>query len=243
MRLNNIQIGKIRKLVEEGKSLNQISRLLNIKKTTAYYHFRKIKGKTISGPKISFNSSGELGEVVGIFTGDGSFYFDPKDYHYQVRIHFGINNINYLRCVKELFERSFGKKFLIKKDGTKKLVLQIYSKYIADFFFRYLDFNGSNKSKTVCLKKRFLKDKGFTKGFLRGLLDTDGTISKTKTGIKIAFYTSSDKLAQQISDSLNILKIKHGITSAKNRDGQYNIYIFKKDNDKIIKLLQPFKGR
>lgn len=241
MRLNSSQITKIEKLAGNGRSLNEIASLLNIKKTTAYYHFRKIRMRTMVKPKIKFDSDEELGEVVGIFAGDGSFYFEKKNYHYQLRIHFGIKNVDYLKYVKNLLEKSFGKKFNVKKDGNKKLVLQTYSRDIIEFFFRFLDFESSIKSKTIFLKRKFLTNKIFLKGFLKGLLDTDGTISTTKYGIKIAFYTSSNKLARQISRSLNDFKIKHGITSS--RESQYNVYILKGDNNKIVKLLKPFKGR
>jgi len=243
MKLSNCQIKEIGKLTRDGKSLNQISQQLNIKKTTVYYHFRKVKGKTVIKPKIKFNSFEKLGEVVGIFTGDGSFHFEPKGYHYQIRIHFGAKNVAYLKYVKELFDSSFGKDFLIKEDGPRKFVLQTHSKDIANFFFRFLEFESSDKSKTVCLKKEFIKNVTFLKGFLRGLLDTDGTISKTNSGTRVSFYTSSHKLSQQISDFLNILEIRHGITSAKGREGQYNIFISRKDINKIMKVLQPFKGR
>ncbi len=241
MRLNRYQLKSIENLTKDGKSLQHISNITGIKKTTIYYHTRKLKGKSIQMPIIRFDSDEKLGEAIGIFTGDGSLYFEPGRYHYQVRVHFGIKNLNYLNHVKDLFDASFGKKFLIKMDGPRKFVLQIYSKEIFAFFHDFLDFESRDKSKSVSLKEKFLKNEVFAKGFLRGLLDTDGTISKTKNGIKIAFYTSSHKLAQQISFLLKMFEIRHGITSS--RKGQYNVYILKKDNNRIVKLLKPFKGR
>ena len=243
MRLDTSKISEIENLAKHGESLNKISKRLGIKKTTVYYHFRKFKGKTIIKPKFNFNSDEELGEVIGIFAGDGSYYFDPKRYNYQIRIHFGIMNIRYMKYVKNILGRGFGKNFNDKKDGPNKIILEICSKDIANFFFRYLNFESSDKSKTVCLKSSFLEKRRFVIGFLRGLLDTDGTICICKTGMRIAFYTSSQQLSIQISKSLGHLNIQHGISSSRSRQNQYNVYILSGDNDKIKKILFPFKGR
>lgn len=32
------------------------------------------------------------GEIAGIFAGDGSQYFEPKAYYYEVNVHFGGHN-------------------------------------------------------------------------------------------------------------------------------------------------------
>jgi len=154
MKLNLKQLNKIRDLTEEGMSLNQISNNVNVSKTTVYYHFKKIRGLTNIKPKFNFNDDTLLGEVVGIFTGDGSFYFEPKGYHYQIRVHFGIKNIKYLNKVKKLFDFSFGKSFSTKKDGDNKLILETHSKDISHFFFEYLNFNGLKIKHGVCSPRK-----------------------------------------------------------------------------------------
>ena len=77
---------------------------------------------------------------------------------------------------------------------------------------------------------------------MKGLLDTDGTIARTKTGTRIAFYTSSSKLARQISDFLNILSIKNGISKARNRNNN-SIYVYQRDKAKLLKIIKPFRAR
>jgi len=135
MRLSQSQISEINKMTKDGKSLNQISRNLGIGKTTAYYYFRKIRGKTFSSPIIRFENDRDLGEVIGVFTGDGSQSFDPINYHYQNRVHFGVHNKNYAIYVKTLYEKCFGKKFFVSRDGNTKLIVATNSKDIFNWFF------------------------------------------------------------------------------------------------------------
>ncbi len=122
-RLTKLELHKISRLTKSGSSLNKISENLSIPKTTVYYHFKKIKGPTYSKPVLNFNSPNELGEVIGIFSGDGSSQLSMPGYHYLIRVHFGIKNPEYTTHVKSLFEKGFGKNFLRKNDGSTKEVL------------------------------------------------------------------------------------------------------------------------
>ncbi|MEK6888154.1 MAG: LAGLIDADG family homing endonuclease [Candidatus Aenigmatarchaeota archaeon] len=241
MRLTDSQLIIIRKLIKNGSSLNYISKELGVGKTTIYYYFRKTKGRTFEPPVIKFVSDRELGEVVGIFTGDGSQSFDPKGYHYQNRVHFGTHNKNYLIYVKDLYERCFGKKFFITRDGPTKLILVTNSKDIFNFFHRYINFDSHDKSNTAYLKINYRKNKDFVLGFLKGLLDTDGTLCISKNGMRISYYTSSDKLAKQISAFLNLFKIKNNVS--KSKKGNNCVYLFVNEHRKFLKLVKPFRAR
>ena len=240
MRLTDSQIIIMKKLIDGGMSLNYISRELGIGKTTVYYYFRKMKGKTLKSPVIKFDSDRELGEVVGIFTGDGSQSFDPKGYHYQNKVHFGLHNKDYVFYVKNLYEKCFGKKFFISKDGPTKLVVITNSKDIFNFFHKYVKFDSRDKSNTASLITNYRKNKDFMKGFLKGLLDTDGTVCICKTGMRISYYTSSNKLAMQIKKSLQIFGIKAGISVARNNN---NIYVLKRHHGELLSLIKPFRAR
>jgi len=243
IRLTRAEKNKIKSLVKKKKSLNQISQELRIKKTTVYYHFRKTKGMTISRPKIKIQSDIILGEIIGIFSGDGSQYFEPKGYHYQNRIHFGKKNIEYALYVKKLYEKFFGKTFILKRDGETKLILETHSKEIYKFFHTYISFVSKDKSHTIFLRRDHASSKKFVTGFLKGLLDTDGTVAKIKNGIRIAYYTSSPILAQQISALLLSLGIKNNMSKISTRKSQYQVYVFKEYNAKLLDLMKPYKGR
>ncbi len=82
-----------------------------------------------------------------------------------------------------------------------------------------------------------MKNKQFVLGFLRGLFDTDGTLS----GRKVLFYTSSNGLKNQIRKFLGDFEIKNSAyLDRRSRSPIYHIYIWKQDIEKFIKLIKPF---
>lgn len=237
IRLTSTQKENIAKLIKKGNSLNKISKFLNLSKTTVYYHFRKIKGKTIKLPIINFPSEKVKGEVVGIFAGDGSLCFVPNDYAYVVRIHSSICNFDYLFYVKKLFERCFGTKFRICEYKTKRF-LEKRSKLIYHFFFKFLDFNPRNKSNTIKLKKN-LSDE-FKLGFLIGLFDTDGTITKDKEGgLRMVYFTSSKSLANQLKKTIKEFGFECNITKSKDECNQ--IFLYRNSIRKFAKFINSYK--
>src|SRR3989344_6358277 len=241
MRLTDSQIIAMKKLIKNGKSLNYISKELDVGKTTVYYYFREIKGKTFKSTVIKFDSDKELGEVVGIFTGDGSQSFDPMGYHYQNKVHFGLHNKDYVFYVKNLYEKCFGKKFFVSKDGPTKLVVITNSKDIFNFFHKYVKFDSKDKSNTASLKIKYRKNKNFMLGFLKGFMDTDGSLYIDKRGMRLAYYTSSHDLAMQIKRSLQTFGIKSSLTISKKNNRQ--IYVLKKHNEELLTLIKPFRAR
>ena len=64
---------KIIKRINENVSINNISKELNLAKSTIYYHYKKIKGKKPKEIEFNFRSEKEIGEFLGIFSGDGNF--------------------------------------------------------------------------------------------------------------------------------------------------------------------------
>ena len=138
--------------ISKGVSINIISKSLNLGKSTIYHYYKKIKGKKYKEPEFKVSFSEKEGEITGIFAGDGSQYFEPKRYHYEVNIHFGAKNLEYLFYVKELYEKFFNKKFRIEKSNPTTLRLRTYSKKSYYYFTNYLDYDPRIKHSTVRLK-------------------------------------------------------------------------------------------
>ena len=133
-RLSELLLQEIELELSDGTSLNTISKEYNIGKSTLYYYYKKIKGKKFVSPYVLPRLSEEAGEVVGIFAGDGSQYFEPKNYHYEVNVHFGGKKLAYASNVKLLFENFFRKSFRLQKEPLDRLRLRTYSKQIFLFF-------------------------------------------------------------------------------------------------------------
>lgn len=231
--------------IAEGWSINKISKSLELGKSTIYYYYKKIKGKKYQEPVFECIASKEEGEIVGIFTGDGSQYFRPKTYHYEVNVHFGGHNREYANYVKKLFERHFHATFHLGKELSGVFRLRVRSKRIFHYFWNYLEYRAQCKHATVFLKNLNLPD-DFKKGFLRGVFDTDGCLSQGRSGKLQAYYgTTSPKLALQIQ----YLLFEQGICSGirvefrKHYKPFYRVSVLRRSVSSFLKTIAPFKGR
>ena len=228
---------EVNSFVRNGLSLKKIARTLNLSKTTVYYHFRKIKGRTYSAPRINFPSEECRGEVLGIFAGDGSCFIDGN-YHYVVRVHCG-KDAAYAEYVKTIFSKCFCKKFWLH-GPPNNLCVEISSKRIYHFFTSSLAFDPPKKASSIRLQTTKLSN-SFLRGFLRGLVDTDAHISKIRR--RIFFCTVSSQLAGQISDISLKLGFVHSRVVANrtggNKDLHY-IYILSSSINNFLSQVKPF---
>jgi hypothetical protein len=230
--------------IKKGISINNISRELSIAKSTIYYHYKKIKGRRYKRLNIVPNYSKIEGEIVGIFAGDGSQYFEPNRYKYEVNVHFGYKNKKYALYVKKLYEGYFGKNFELKNEKNKKLRLKTSSKEIYNYFHHYLDFIPQTKHSTIKLKK-FKLSKWFKTGFLKGFVDTDGSVyfKNNKNKIGVSFYTTSRYLAYQLESILNEFGFKYGhyVIKRENWKPLHNIQLLQQSVETFLNIVKPFK--
>ena len=237
-RLSDIEIKQIRLFIEDGKSLNQISKKLEKNKTTVYYHFRKIKGRSVRPISVNFDNSELIGEFIGLFAGDGCMD-KTKDYKYRVYLYFNISEEEFTKnLIKNVLIKLFGKKPMIFKRGNV-IDLCYYSKGIHNLVASYLTWDKSSK-KTYSVKLKSEKQpNNFIIGFIRGCLDSDGHLSNKK----INFATVSNGLCRNISNLLNKLEIKHSVRLYKekrvNRKDIYHINVLNSDYNKFLRLIKP----
>jgi len=237
-------------LLKQGTSINKISAKLNVAKSTIYHHYKKLFGKKIKQPIFSAGSNPELeGEITGIFAGDGSQYFEPKRYHYQVNVHFGIKNRDYAEYVKLLFENFFNKHFNLKNEfrhGT--LRLQTNSKPIFHFFKNYLNYDCKIKHSTVELKSKE-NNNLFYIGFIRGLFDTDGTVLYYPNPNRriVLLTTTSQMLAKQVKQILEEFKVcctLHAYDRRyRNEKTIHIVRVLSKNIDTFLNIFNPFKRK
>ena len=244
-RLTKKELKTIINLIKKGNSLNSIVKLTGKNKTTIYYHFREIKGRVYPKIKLNQRFTEKEGEIVGIFAGDGSQYFDPKGYHYQVNIHFGSKNKDYVFYVKNLFEDYFNHKFNFFEDKKRHTIrLRINSKKVFNYFKHYLDYNSKTKHSTVKLKSLNLP-KEFIIGFLRGLIDTDGSVlyNKYENGINVSFCTTSLELINQVKQVFDEYNFKYSYFVRKHKSYKdlHNIKLWKRSVEPFLNHIKPFK--
>lgn len=230
----------------KGKSINFISRSLGLGKSTIYYHYKKTRGKKYLPPRFTKGTTEREGEIVGIFTGDGSQYFEPKKHSYEVNVHFGGHKSAYALYVKQLFENYFHKKFRLRKEKSGVFRLRTQSKAIFHYFFDYLAYNPRIKHCTVFLRSLALSAE-FKKGFLRGLVDTDGSVlfnKLTRRCFLVVYYTTSQMLATQIHYLLNEFGILSSICVSHQKQYKpvYQVRVLSRCIDTFLKTVQPFKA-
>ncbi len=232
--------------LKQGHSINHIVKALGIGKSTIYHHYRKLNGKKYIAPQFIPQASETEGEICGIFAGDGSQYFEPKNYGYEVNVHFGGHKRAYADYVDELYRLFFNKKFILSEQKSGTLRLKTKSKPIFHYFKNYLEYISSHKHDTVRLKERPLTE-AFKKGFLRGLIDTDGSVLRDKHGRRrVQYHTTSETLATQIHHMLTAFNVESTIQHYRHALGfklLYRVNIRSRSIDTFLKTIKPFKGR
>lgn len=215
---------KILNLINMGISIPKISKKLHVGKSTIYYHYRKIMGRKFPLVKIP-NDDKVLGEFLGAFSGDGSFFFDRKIGHYTISIHLNSSDDkNYGFYLKDLIEKNFNKKVRIYFKPKKELLLVFYSREIFRLIDNYLNIKG-NKTLNISIKKplRYLSDE-FLTYFVRGLMDTDGSMNKDS---QILLCLISKKMILQVSEILKKVGIDNKIRQRKVRPNEHTLYELK----------------
>lgn len=237
-RLSDEEIAQINQLVKEGKSLKSISRILNQKKTTVYYHFRKVKGKTVYPIIIDEKDDELVGEFIGLFAGDGCIY-TSKGYNHRTYLYFNITERPFIEnLITNVLIKIFGKRPMMFR-SENRLNLCYDSKIIHEFVHKYLLWDkDSRKAHSVRLKS-LKHSTNFKIGFIRGSLDSDGHFSKKQ----ISFASVSPRLIRNIEEFLKDLNLSHSLTcykeKRKNRKDLYQIRILKKDHKKFMNTIKP----
>lgn len=211
---------EIKRLTLSGKSLRDISKIMNFAITTIYYHVRKFKPKLQKDFVLNLPDE-KIGELIGAFAGDGSFYF--SSYNYKIRYALcASKDQNYALYLIELLKRLNLNPFLIKKKDEDCINILINSKAYIEFIKNFLIWN-EDKTLSVKLKggiERYSNE--FLKGFVRGLMDTDGYVESYNIGCGCI----SENLIKNLSEILNKFEIPNKV-SKKIRENRKDIFILR----------------
>jgi len=179
-RLSSEELLLIRKLTEEGKSLNHLSSLLKVGKPTIYYPVRKFKPRIKKDFIVNLEDF-QIGELIGAFAGDGNYYHKnynpdlPKgDVKHKVRYFLTYSREkDYAEYLKNLLIKLNLNPNIINRDDSV-LIVTVNSKEYINFIKEYLAWE-DDKTFTIRLKKDLSQySDEFLRGFARGLMDTDG---------------------------------------------------------------------
>jgi len=241
-KINPQIVNRIKKLTSKGESINKISRILKLKKSTVYYWYKKFNNKKLY-KKFLINENLDdktIGEFIGAFAGDGSYVKDKK-YDHQIIFYITRNDHKYIKHISGLIKRIFDKfPYVYVRKNYNVSMIRIISKTAYDFLKKFLDWE-DKKTYSIHLKNRFILSQNFIQGFLKGILDTDGFVNKDMK--RIVFSTTSKHLAEDIEESLkmfnfNFFKNVH-IDTRKNRKPLFLFEINHSNFDKFMATIQP----
>jgi intein/homing endonuclease len=173
-------------------------------------------------------TSDDLAELFGIISGDG-YIIDRGRVH---RIDITLNlteDSQYVGYVSEMIKRLFNLKPVVKaRNGEHTFNVIVCSKGISNFLISMGLPNGEKKN-NMRIPKWIIKNKGFIRSFLRGLMDTDGSLFFAKRGTYktnsypvIEFKLADKNFVNDITESLKLL----GFSSVlKSKDNWYKIQL------------------
>ncbi|MEK6951451.1 MAG: LAGLIDADG family homing endonuclease [Nanoarchaeota archaeon] len=228
----------ISSLIKNGKSLGEICTLLNLNKTTVYYYIKKIRGRKINPVVLNLSDSEVIGEFMGVFAGDGYYFYDKKRYKGKIRITFNRKEeklVNYYAyAISKIISKKPRLYYL-----SNIIILEITCKELSNLLKEYLMWEEGNKTYTIglSLNKKSLSKK-FIKGFVRGLIDSDGYVRKDR--LEIYFGTTSTNLLNDIKKGFDTFKIDYKVYKQQ-RDNREDFYKLRISGEEVLKCCNIFK--
>ena len=157
--------------------------------TTIYYQVRKFKPKMHKDFNVGELTDFEIGELMGAFAGDGSFYhkkYDSiknNDSRYRTRYHLSlVTDINYLNYLSDLLKKMNLNPIISHREEDNSIVLNINSKDFYKLIREYLTWEEDKTFTIRLLKPIQIYSEDFLRGFARGLMDTDGFLNEGNAG-------------------------------------------------------------
>ena len=216
---------------------------------------RKSFGKTIIPVKLNLTQKEQLGEFLGFFAGDGSFYHSPKG-HYRITFFLSekepliIERIVFLS--KQLFEKG---PYLWHRKTSHMYIARLFSKDVYLLLKEFLYWE-KDKTNTIRLQPNHIHDKKLMKGFIRGLINTEGYVYVKK--YRVSFGSVSKSLISQCAEILKSLGVEFITYTVKPRmnhkafhtieiEGKRKLRVFEDkvsliNSDKGIKIKQILSG-
>lgn len=189
---------------------------------------------------------GNLFEVIGVILGDGNIGFFPEKYKYRLTITLNeIDESNYVKYVFHLLRIVFNKDPIIDdKVIGKGLMLCYYSKKIVNSIIELGLKPGDKTYNQVTVPNFILKNKNSYIPCLKGLFDTDGSITINNKGLMILGFTNSSKA---LVDNFYFMCKRVGIISkykniSRSNPNAWRLRIFKKADVKgFLEIVKPEK--
>lgn len=171
---------------------------------------RRAKGGKNSAKKwaneneITAEINEEIAELAGAYLGDGTITTHFVRFFGDVRY-----DIKYCEYLQQLIERNFNLSGKIRIPAGRNLCyLEVSSKSLCNYFNNKLGikFGDKIKNKTT-IPKEIAENEKLLLACIRGLVDTDGSVSKDNTTISIRFDSHNKAIINQLEELNQKIKL------------------------------------
>lgn len=196
--------------VKKNKTIKEIGKILRLAENTIYDRIVRLGIPILRHKKTKFNNrnfnivipkimSGKLAEFIGIMLGDG--HLTPT----QVTVTLGTKEKQYAIYVSKLMGELFGVRPKIALSKQACFTVYLGSTVLVRWLLKNYNLVYNKVKSQVCVPKQCFLSKVYMSRLLRGLLDTDGSVYRIKSGIQMSFTNKSKPLLQSAKDMFDIL--------------------------------------
>jgi len=210
---------------KQNKAIGEIASILRIGEQSVFKRMKRLGIKSEPHRKKNYlkkrtdiiipkRYSGNIAEFFGVMLGDGNLS------HFQVSVTLGTKEMRYAEYVASLMKSIFSvyAKICIRKNKYK--IVYFGSVDATNWLFK----EGLVKNKVkfqVSVPRWIFRNKQFSRRFIRGFFDTDGSIYKLRHGLQLSFSNRSIPLLKDLQEILLMLGYTPSAVSS------YKIYITK----------------
>ncbi len=230
----------LRKLTIEGKSLNKISQITGLGKTTIYYHVKDLKPRQWRKLIVDLNDN-RIGELMGAFAGDGSYYYSRHKKsgggRHIIRYSLSISkDREYAKHLKYLLIRLNLNPFLCYGKYTNSMEVRVHSKEYLKLIKKYLVWE-DKRTYSIRLKNKLESySEDFIKGFVRGVMDTDGFVEP----YNVSCGCTSEKLILNLAEIYDKFKIIYKLTRKKRMPERKDLFLIRVKKESLIDYFNLF---
>lgn len=185
--------------------------------------------KEINFPKIS----NDFSEFLGALAGDGHLHFDPAEM--SITCH-AILDKKYVYYLSGLFKNLFNQTpTIFFQNQNNAIKLRFYSKELVEKLSKSYNFPIGKKKNRLHIPKQVFQQQIYLVSFIRGLFDTDGTITRhhKKSGAIVEIVSRDNNFLKEVNKGLIKLKFKTSL-------GYKGVKIYSEnDIHKFFKLIKP----
>lgn len=231
--VKNIYCKNISIREDHFQKLNSLLRINYDKKEVVFDFTKNLGHYAFTNPIKKVNKSEDLAELIGILLGDGNMW------NTSIRIAFDKRNKRYIDYVEKLFNDVFGihlKRLII--NDTNQAYLYCCNKLASQRLLEFGLKRGDKIKNNVKIPMWISENINYIKSCLRGLIDTDGCVYKSKRDkqIYIKFTNFNPTLLKDFKD----LTVFMGYHFA--RANKHNWCLYRKDEVvRFIKDVKPLK--